>query len=67
MVKKEMEFTITEIPGEECLGKLLAEVIVDYINEKYGRKVVKLKEGVKCNCCGKKGLENFEINFLGVE
>lgn len=49
MAKKEMEFTITEIPGEEDLGELLAEVIVDYINEKYGRKVVKLKEGVKCN------------------
>ncbi|GAA5345950.1 hypothetical protein [Planifilum fimeticola] len=53
--QKQQEFIIEEIPGEECLGKLLAEVIVDYINEKYGRKVVKLKEGVKCNCCGKKG------------
>lgn len=41
--RKDQEFIIEEIPGNEDLCELLAMSIVEYINEKYGREVVRFK------------------------
>lgn len=41
--RKRQEFIIEEIPGNEDLYELLAMSIVEYINEKYGREVVRFK------------------------
>lgn len=41
--RKGQEFIIEEIPGNEDLYELLAMSIVEYINEKYGREVVRFK------------------------
>jgi len=47
--RKEQEFTITEIPGEEDLGEILAELIVSYVNEKYGFEVLRVKRNKENN------------------
>lgn len=45
--RKDQEFIIEEIPGEEDLGELLAMSIVEYINDKAGFRLAKLKTNTK--------------------
>jgi len=45
--RKDQEFIIEEIPGNEDLWELLAMSIVEYINEKYGREVARFKSKKK--------------------
>jgi len=42
-LEKKGDFIIEEIPGEEDLWELLAMSIVEYINDKAGREIVRLK------------------------
>lgn len=52
-----MEFTCSERPGKNNLKELIADLMVDYVNEKMGYKAVKVKEDVDTKGKEKKGQE----------
>lgn len=42
-----IQFTCTEHPGKESLAEMVMKPVVDYVNEKAGKELVKPKEAVK--------------------